>query len=280
MASVFDDLVRKLAQSGIESPRLEARMLLAFITNQNVSDIFTDINLNDEQKKHLTQLLNRRLAHEPLDKIIGYREFYKASFKVSDKVLSPRPDTEILVEAALQLLPNDKPTTILDLGTGSGCIIESLLIEKPLARGVAVDISADALAIAQKNAGNLGIENRLDLVQADWFDAYFTQRLTQKFDMIVSNPPYIPSQDIETLMTEVKNYDPMLALDGGADGFDSYKRIAELVQNLLKTEGCILIESGAGQARQISEIFSAQGLHLLNIYPDLAGIERCVVLKK
>ena len=280
MANVFDELVWQLVQNGVETPRLEARMLLAFITNQNVSDIFTDINLNDEQKKHLTQLLNRRLAHEPLDKIIGYREFYKASFKVSDKVLSPRPDTEILVEAALQLLPDDKPAKILDLGTGSGCIIESLLIEKPLARGVAVDISADALAIAQKNAANLGLVNRLDFVQADWFDAYFTQRLTQKFDMIVSNPPYIPSQDIETLMTEVKNYDPMLALDGGADGFDSYKRIAELVPNLLKTEGCILIESGAGQARQISEIFEAQGLHLLNIYPDLADIERCVVLKK
>lgn len=280
MANVFDELVWQLVQNGVETPRLEARMLLAFITNQNVSDIFTDINLNDEQKKHLTQLLNRRLAHEPLDKIIGYREFYKATFKVSDKVLSPRPDTEILVEAALQLLPDDKPATILDLGTGSGCIIESLLIERPLARGVAVDISAEALAVAQENADNLGIENRLDFVQADWFDAYFTQRLAQKFDMIVSNPPYIPSQDIETLMTEVKNYDPKLALDGGADGFDSYKRIAKLVQNLLKTEGCILIESGAGQARQIAEIFEAQGLHLVNIYPDLAGIERCVVLKK
>ena len=280
MASVFDDLVRKLVQGGIESPRLEARMLLAFITNQNVSDIFTDINLNDEQKKHLTQLLSRRLAHEPLDKIIGYREFYKATFKVSDKVLSPRPDTEILVEAALQLLPDDKPATILDLGTGSGCIIESLLIEKPLARGVAVDISAEALAVAQENAGNLGIENRLDFVQADWFDADFAERLTQKFDMIVSNPPYIPSQDIAKLMSEVKNYDPMLALDGGVDGFDSYKRIAELMPNLLKTGGHILLEAGKGQAAQIAEIFSAQGLHLLNIYHDLADIERCVVMEK
>jgi release factor glutamine methyltransferase len=280
MANIFDDLVQQLADAGIESPRLEARMLLAFVCGKEPAEIFTDDKLNETQEKKLQSLLARRLAHEPLDKILGKREFYKAEFKVSDKVLSPRPDTETLVEAALRLLPSDNPTTILDLGTGSGCIIESLLLERPSAQGVAIDISPEALQIAADNAVNLGVANRLKFIQASWFEADFATRLAQKFDLIVTNPPYIPTKDIATLMPEVQKYDPLLALDGGTDGFDSYKRIAELAPILLKDGGYILLEAGIGQAEQIAEIFAKQGLHLISTEKDLSGIKRCVVMRK
>lgn len=280
MANIFDDLVQQLANAGIESPRLEARLLLAEVLNKEPSEIFADIELAPAQDKSLQNLLQRRLSHEPLDKILGKRDFYRATFKVSDKVLSPRADTETLVEAALQLLPNDNPTTILDLGTGSGCIIESLLLERPSAQGVAVDISAEALKVAKENAENLGVANRLKFIQASWFYADFAPRLAQKFDLIVTNPPYIPTKDIATLMPEVQKYDPLLALDGGTDGFDSYKRIAELAPILLKDGGYILLEAGIGQAEQIAEIFATHGLQHIATEKDLAGIKRCVVMRK
>ncbi len=280
MANIFDNLVQQLANSGTESPRLEARLLLAEVLNKEPSEIFADIELAPAQDKSLQNLLQRRLSHEPLDKILGKRDFYRATFKVSDKVLSPRPDTETLVEAALRLLPSDNPTTILDLGTGSGCIIESLLLERPSAQGVAIDISPEALQIAADNAVNLGVANRLKFIQASWFYADFATRLAQKFDLIVTNPPYIPTKDIATLMPEVQKYDPLLALDGGTDGFDSYKRIAELAPILLKDGGYILLEAGIGQAEQIAEIFAKQGLQHIATEKDLAGIKRCVVMRK
>lgn len=280
MANIFDDLVQRLADARIESPRLEARILLAFVCGKEPAEIFADIELAPAQDKSLQNLLQRRLSHEPLDKILGKRDFYRATFKVSDKVLSPRADTETLVEAALRLLPADFVANILDLGTGSGCIIESVLSERPLMQGVAVDISAEALKVAKENAENLGVANRLKFIQASWFYADFATRLAQKFDLIVTNPPYIPTGEITTLMPEVQQYDPFVALDGGTDGFDSYKRIAELAPKLLKDGGYILLEAGAGQAEQIAEIFALQELHLVDIIRDLAGIKRCVVMKK
>ena len=280
MANIFDDLVQQLADAGIESPRLEARMLLAFVCGKEPAEIFTDDKLNETQEKKLQSLLARRLAHEPLDKILGKREFYKAEFKVSDKVLSPRADTETLVEAALRLLPADFAANILDLGTGSGCIIESVLSERPLMQGIAVDISAEALEVAKENAENLGLAKRLKFIRASWFEADFAPRLAQKFDVIVTNPPYIPTGEITTLMPEVREYDPFVALDGGEDGFDSYRRIAELAPELLQEGGYVLVEAGAGQAEKIAEIFALQGLHLVDIICDLAGIKRCVVMKK
>jgi release factor glutamine methyltransferase len=224
-------------------------------------------------------MLQQRLAHKPLDKIIGRREFYKANFVVNENVLSPRPDTEILVEEAIKLLP-DTAVEILDLGTGSGCIIESILAEKPQARGVAVDISAAALQTARLNAENLQLTTRLDFVNADWFAPDFCAEIGKKFDMIVSNPPYIPTADIATLAAEVKNYDPAAALDGGADGYDSYRRISELAPELLQNGGYILLEAGIGQAEKIADIFCNHKLKLINIVPDLNGISRCIILQK
>ena len=166
------------------------------------------------------------------------------------------------------------------MGTGSGCIIESILAERPQALGVAVDVSEKSLQVAQKNAENLGLSERLQFIQADWFAADFCERIGKKFAMIVSNPPYIPTADIATLEPEVKNYDPLPALDGGTDGFSCYRRIAEIAPKLLRDNGYILLEAGIGQADEIAVIFTRQGLKHIRTVADLGGINRCVVLQK
>lgn len=280
MTDYFSVIVRKLAAAKIENPRLETRLLFAEVLKCKPSEIYSGTVLSSADIEKINFMLEQRLQHKPLDKILGHREFYKYDFAVNEDVLSPRPDTEILLESALEILQNIPMARILDLGCGSGCIIASLLKENPDACGEAVDISDKALAVAQKNSDNLAIGSRLRFVKADWFADDFTSALNDRFDMIVSNPPYIPSADIETLEPEVKNYDPLLALDGGKSGYDSYKAIAEIVPNLLKNSGYILLEAGQGQAQKIADIFIAHGLTLHKIVNDLSGIARCVILQK
>lgn len=280
MTDFFSQIIQKLVAEKIENPRLEARLMIAEALQCRPEEVYQNTKLTDEQQKKVEFMLEQRLKHKPLDKILGHREFYKYDFKVNEDVLSPRPDTEILLETALEILQDVTEPTILDLGCGSGCIIESLLKEIPQATGCAVDVSAKALAVARQNADSLAVSERLRFVKASWFDDDFTDVVGTKFDMIVSNPPYIPSADIETLDTEVKDYDPLLALDGGNSGYDSYERIAEVTQELLKNNGYILLEAGFGQAQKIADIFAAQEFKLLKIVSDLAGIERCVILQK
>ncbi len=280
MSTFFTDIVNQLINAGIENPRLEARLMLAHIKQCAASEIYSDINLDEPQQKQLKAVLNRRLNHEPLDKILGTRSFFKYDFKVNADVLSPRPDTETLVESVLETYADrNRPLNLLDLGTGSGCIIESLLGEYPNANGLAVDISAKALSVAQQNAESLGLSNRLNFLQADWFASDFVQKINRKFEIIVTNPPYIPTADIEKLDIEVKNHDPHAALDGGADGFSSYRRLAEVVPQLLTDGGYVFIEAGIGQAEKIAQIFTTGGLHLQAIKTDLSGIQRCVILQ-
>lgn len=279
MNNLFLQAVQTLAEAQIENPRLETRLIFADVLHCSPSEIFQDISLTSPEIEKINYMLAQRLKHKPLDKILGHREFYKYDFIVNEDVLSPRPDTEILVEAALEILHNISNAKILDLGCGSGCIIETLLKEIPSASGCAVDISANALKIAQKNADNLAVNEHLNFINANWFTDDFTAQIGKKFDMIVSNPPYIPSADIAVLDTEVKDYDPLLALDGGQSGFESYKRIAQIAPKLLNNGGYILLEAGYGQAKQIANIFITQGFDLLKIVNDLSDIERCVVLR-
>jgi len=280
MESFFIQIVQKLAEAQIENPRLEARLMFAEVLHRSPSEIFQDISLTDEENKKVEAMLEQRLRHKPLDKILGHREFYKYEFKVSEDVLSPRPDTEILVENALEILKSITSAKILDLGCGSGCIIESLLKDLSFASGCAVDISGKALAIAKENADNLAVSERIRFVNAGWFDADFVTKIGDKFDIIVSNPPYIPSDDIKTLDREVKEYDPMLALDGGKSGYESYEQIAKIAPQLLQDGGYVLLEAGIGQAEKIADIFMLKGFKLLKIANDLSGIARCVILQK
>lgn len=280
MTDFFSEIVAELAQAQIPCPRLEARELFAFVQHKNTSEIYAGCPVSLAEKEQISALVQKRLVHFPLDKIIGRKGFYKNEFICNEDVLSPRPETEIIVEQALSLLPPQASANILDLGTGSGCIIESILAENPQWSGTAVDASEKALQTARQNAASLQLENRLQFIKANWFDTDFLTHFPKKFEIIVTNPPYIPLADIEQLEPEVKEHDPMLALSGGESGFDSYKRIAELAPPLLHNNGRILIEAGIGQAQKIADIFAGHGLLLHKIVTDLAGIERCVILQK
>lgn len=280
MENIFNFVVQSLVKAGIESPRLEARILIAEVLHCRPEDVYDGINISAEARQKIINMLKQRLQHMPLDKIIGHKEFYKYDFWVNENVLSPRPDTEILLEKALTLAQNNSAKKLLDLGTGSGCLIISLLKELPTTQGVAVDISNQAIAVAQQNAINLQVSDRLQFVNADWFAADFVKKIGQEFEIIVSNPPYIPRSDIKDLAPEVKDFDPMLALDGGNSGYDSYEKIAELAPQLLTDNGYILLEAGVGQAPKIADIFTKHVLRLVDIVKDLSGIERCVILQK
>ena len=277
-SNLFEDVVRRLAEGQIPSPRLEARLLIANTLGVDANELNPFVvKLDDAQTEKLMQSLQDRLKHKPICKIVGTKAFYKHDFKVDCNVLSPRPDTEILVEAAIHLGQENKLTRLLDLGTGSGCILLSVVADLLNAKGVGVDISDKALAVAQTNAEMLGLVSRVEFVRGSWFDDL---SLGDKFDLIVSNPPYIKSADIATLDTEVKDYDPMLALDGGADGYRDYKKLAERIPNWLKDGGYVLLEVGIGQAETVVQIFQEKGLSLCEIAKDLSGINRCVILKK
>lgn len=271
----------RLTAAGVETSAYELRLLLGAACGADAAALaFSDIEPTAEQRAAFEDMLSRRLARMPVDKILGRRGFYKYDFQVSADVLSPRPDTEILLEAALQFIHRSGARNILELGVGSGCIITSLLAECPLLVGVGIDISSKALQVAAANAAALSVDNRLKLQNGDWFAKDFLSRVGETFDVIVSNPPYIPSAEIAGLDAEVRLYDPLPALDGGADGLSSYRRIAELAPALLSPGGKIFLEVGERQAEDVMAVFTANGLVPQQIWSDLSGIERCISLKK
>lgn len=265
-----EEIISSLVDKKIPSPRLETDIIL-----KHAAPNYPEISKAEENLART--MLHRRLQNEPLDKIIGKKEFFKSVFEVNSDVLSPRPDTEILVEGALELIPEDKSLNVLDLGTGSGCILLSLLSERPQCVGIGIDASLKAIKTAMRNAKNLNLTARTSFVNKSWEEEGF---VNETYDIIVSNPPYIPTEDIAELETEVKNYDPLTALDGGKDGLECYRQIAKITPLILKKSGYILLEVGYNQAKSVEEIFQNQGLKPVKMLKDLAGINRCVILKK
>ncbi len=215
----------------------------------------------------------RRAAGEPIAYILGHREFFGRDFQVTPAVLIPRPDTELLVECGLRAIRDVREPHVLDLGTGSGIVAVTLALERPDARVRATDLSAEALDVARKNARDLGA--KLLFSHGNWYD---TELGSARFDLIVSNPPYIPEGDIPGLEPEVRDYDPQLALDGGADGLDVYREIAKVVRNPLRPMRLVL-EVGAGQASDVTDIFSAAGWRPLGRQKDLGGHDRAVAME-
>lgn len=280
-AELLTFAARELKSAGIDTPDLDARMLLGHILGVSAAEVrFYSTPLSEQQIQTFQKFIERRRHRCPVDKITGRRGFYKYDFRVSSSVLTPRPDTEILVEKALDWIAKNNSHTVLDLGTGSGCIILSLLADCPGLLGTAVDISAPALEIAGINAYDLNVASRLKLLQASWTDDLLALLNNQKFDLIVSNPPYIPDAEIGSLEPEVKDYDPLLALAGGTDGLRDYRRIAAIAPSLLAEEGAVFLEVGENQAADVASLFEAAGLTLTEIARDLSGTERCVILKK
>jgi release factor glutamine methyltransferase len=254
------DAVERLRPAGIESSRAEARLLW-----ECAQAAGADFEI----------LLQRRLAREPISYITGHKEFWSLDFEVGPGVLIPRPETETLVEQALRELQDKaQPYRILDLGTGSGCLLIALLKEFPNATGVGIDSSEAALSWAHRNTTHHGMSNRCELSKSDWGRAQGT------FDLIVSNPPYIPSSCIAGLAPDVQNYEPRESLDGGPDGLDAYRALMPVLCKNLKGDGVALLEIGAGQHHMVRRISESQGLAGGRIEPDLAGIPRCVVVRK
>jgi release factor glutamine methyltransferase len=235
-----------------------------------------DLVISFEQATQFEHDLKELMDGKPLHRILGYRFFWKDKFELSFDTLEPRPDTETLIEVCLKYFPiKQKDFRILDLGTGSGCILSSLLQEYPNATGVGVDISAGALEMAKSNAEALGISSRVEWVQSDWL-----ANVHETFDIIISNPPYIPSVDIESLSTEVQTYDPLKALDGGQDGLDAYRTLAQQLPNIVKENTLIILEIGYDQGVSVPELFSNHGYKVVDLEKDYGGNHRCVVLKK
>lgn len=271
VGEVLREARARLAAAGCDQPALDARLLLEAAAGLSHSDIAAEpLRLvNDGAQAQFASLVARREAHEPVSRILGFREFYGRRFRVSPAVLDPRPDTETLIGEALKAM---KPgCRILDLGTGSGCIIVTLLAECVTCTGVATDLSASALAVARDNAEALGVSGRLNLVQGNWLAP-----VEGRFELIVANPPYIPAGDIAQLAPDVRDFDPRGALDGGADGLDAYRRIAAEAGDHLAPGGRVMVEIGAGQAEAIMAVFRDHGLVLQEVARDLGGHVRCL----
>ncbi|MBQ2810640.1 MAG: peptide chain release factor N(5)-glutamine methyltransferase [Alphaproteobacteria bacterium] len=277
--NIYQKTINELIEAKIPSPRLEARILIAKASGTDANCVYSSTELTDEQLNKLYAMIDERKKHKPLDKIVGVKGFYRYDFFTSVDVLSPRPDTEILVEEAIKIINANNLKTLLDLGTGSGCIVLSILAQCEDVSALAVDISDKALKIAQKNAEQLDLTDRCKFINANWFDADFESKLQKKYDIIVSNPPYIPTEDIKTLEPEVKNFDPLLALDGGKDGLESYKQIAIVAKEKISLNGYVLIEAGINQAQDIVNIFTAQGFTHIASVNDLNFIPRTIVFK-
>jgi len=267
---------KQLATTGVETAVLDARLLLQAASGLRHEEIVVepDLVIPPEVAARFQSLIERRCRFEPVSRILGNREFYGRSFWVTPDVLDPRADTETLIGAALALAKGRGPLRILDLGTGSGAIAVTLLAELPGAKAVASDLSAAALQVAKGNAEALGVANRASFVQANWFDG-----VDGRFDLIVSNPPYIPLGDIAGLAVDVRDFDPPKALDGGPDGLEAYRRIAGGAGGHLTPGGHVILEIGAGQENAVNDLFRGQGFVRESRHFDLAGHIRCLVLR-
>jgi release factor glutamine methyltransferase len=276
------DAAAALSAAGLDNVRLEARLLLSRAAGLSVEQLIAHGNEAAPAAVAVTlrELTARRIQREPMAYILGEREFWGLPFKVSPDVLVPRPDSETLIEAALALMPDrHRPWHILDLGLGSGCLLLTLLHEFPAARGVGLEVSAPALAVAEANAAALKVQARARLILGDWREPGWVDRLGGPFDLLVANPPYIEAADIEGLMPEVSRFEPRLALDGGFDGLAAYRIVAAAAPRLLSPGGRVLLEVGLGQAAEIYGIFQGTGLVAEPAWKDLGGIDRVVSLK-
>lgn len=274
-------LATQLRSAQLDEAELDARILLGAALGLDLTGLIAQAArpLTEAEASRLAQHLQRRIAGEPVARILGTREFWGLPFRLSEATLVPRPDTETVVELALEILREQKashPPRIADIGTGSGAILLALLHEIPDAFGVGTDLSLTALATARDNARALGLADRAAFVACSYAAA-----LSGPFDLIVSNPPYIPSAEIPKLSIEVREHDPHLALDGGNDGYDAYRALIPQASERLAPGGALIVEAGQGQARNIETLMAAAAL-VPDRPPkaDLAGIPRAVSARK
>ncbi len=274
----IDRAARRLAASGVESAWLDAELLLAAAAGVTRAEILAGgASLSDEALARFEAMIVRREKREPLAYIVGHKEFYSLEFEVSPSVLIPRPETEIAVAAALETVQRRRDPRVLDIGTGSGAIAIAVAANAHAARVTATDISADALAIAARNAARHRVADRVTFRHADCFDARDDGAPLGSFDLIVSNPPYVEDQSLADLQPDVRGYEPRVALGAGSDGLNFFRRIASGARvHFSGGDAELIVEVGAGQAAAVSDIFERAGLRVVSVLNDLAGHPRVV----
>ena len=281
LSALLAEARASLAEARISGHEIDARLIVEHFSGTPRADaiIRPEPAIDAAAVSAVGDAISRRIRGEPVHRMIGFREFYGLKLFLSPETLEPRPDTETLVDAVLpfvrRLVAEKGECRILDLGTGTGAIALALLAEAPGTTAIGVDISADALATATRNALENGLSGRFTGVQSDWFE-----NISNRFHVIVSNPPYIATEELETLQREVRNHDPARALDGGPDGLDAYRTIAEQAKDHLELSGRIAVEIGHTQKEEVSRLFEAAGYRIDEARKDLAGRDRVLVFQQ
>ena len=274
LVSAWKAAQAQLKAARIDSPSIDARLLVEAATGASRMDILTDPYrvVSADQLSALAGFVERRLKREPVSRILGRKGFWKIMLNVTPDVLSPRPDTETILDIATLAFARNQPFTMIDLGTGSGAILLAVLAERTAATGVGTDISSEALAVAKENAANLDLEGRASFLRTEWATGFSDH----SFDFVASNPPYIPSGDIAGLDPEVKDHDPILALDGGPDGLQAYRDLAPEIMRILKPGGTFAVEIGFDQGPQVKALFEEAGFGNVIVVKDLGDRHRVV----
>ncbi len=282
--TLIEPEICKLREVGIESASLDCRLLLTkSLEIDKVLHIHENINITNKEIKNFKKLIEQRLAGKPVSRIINKRNFWKMDFKLNKDTLDPRPDSETLIYAVLNHFNNKlQPLKILDLGSGSGCLGLSLLAEYQNSKVSFFDTSEKSLEIVKSNSLNLGLLDRSNFLHLNWKDKNWDTNLFKienntKFDLLISNPPYVPTDDIKNLQKEVKEYDPFISLDGGKDGLDAYRLIIPKLKNLIKKNGKIFLEIGKNQEDFVSKIGIEYGLKLIELKKDISGVNRVII---
>jgi len=277
---ILKEIQRKLCNNfsifGIETPELDARIILKEVLSLDDKDLILkeSLDIPDEMIEEIIAIESRRLNGEPISKIFKKRDFYNSTFLISNDVLDPRPETELIVEIANNYINKNEVKNILDLGTGSGCILLSILKENKMINGLGIDLSKDAISIAKQNSKKLNLETQSNFLVSNWMSS-----VNYKYDLVVSNPPYIASEDIKKLSKSVKIYDPILSLDGGDDGLNSYRLIASDLKRIISMNALIIIEIGYNQSLQVIDIFKKNDFKLIKKYNDINGLDRVLTFQ-
>lgn len=281
IADLLSDGMKALREAGVEAAAREARLLLGVAAQLPPAVMigFPERSVDAAAADAYRALIARRADREPLSHLLGRREFWSLPFVVTSDVLDPRPDSETLIGSVLaEIADRAAPLRILDFGSGSGCLLLTLLSELPRAKGWGVDISPAALAVAERNAMELRLKDRVTLRHGAWDEA-LTSADPQLFDIVVSNPPYIPSGDIAGLAPEVVRHEPHIALDGGPDGLDAYRCLAPILRRLIAPDGLVALEIGLGQGESVRALMLAAGLAAAGSGRDLGDRERCLLFR-
>jgi release factor glutamine methyltransferase len=280
LSGLLEKAAQQLATAGIESTQLDAQLLLAQAAHVDRAALLAgSIKPTPEIVARFDALIARRAAHEPIAYILGRREFYSIEFEVTPDVLIPRPQTETVVDAARDFIASRPQARVLDIGTGPGAIAIAVAANAPGVNVVATDISAAALVVARRNAGRNRVSNRIRFARADIFEPLDGEPALGRFDLIISNPPYIVDDQVAALGVDVREFEPQMALRGGRDGLDFFKQIAAGARSHLEPGGLLMLEVGAGQDSAVVEILTKAGMHPSAVINDLDGIARVVTAR-